>query len=67
MNEDKKTAVEIPEAIQAQAGKLIEQACQLFSNHFRQLADDLAAFGKTRQDAQRRIDRGARRTDGHIV
>lgn len=69
MSEEQKerAPLDIPAEAEEQAKKLIGDAFNLFAEHARNVADDLAAFNRRRQEVRGRIERGARRTSGRIV
>jgi hypothetical protein len=67
-NAEERTVAEvIPKELQERARQIVNEAFQLLADQTRRLAEDVSEFDEHRKDVKRRIDRGARRTDGRIV
>jgi len=58
---------DIPENLREEAAKTIKQAFQLFSDHNKRMAEDLAAFNQKQAEIKERLKSGANRTSGRIV
>jgi len=60
-------AVEVPEAVQEEARRIVSGAFRLFAGHTQRMTDDLAEFNQKRRKVTESISSGARRTSGRIV
>jgi hypothetical protein len=63
----KPSVLDIPETLQEDAKNLIKNAFQLFSQHTKDMSDELNEFNRRREETRRRIHDGAKRTSGRIV
>ena len=64
---EKLVQIDLSEDSIKKAKEMIDAAFRLFSDHAQNMADELAAFNRRRQEVRDRIERGARRTSSRIV
>ncbi len=69
MNNEKKSNIlnNLPEETNEETKALIKNAFRLFSDQIKQITEDVTEFNEKRKVVKERIQRGARRTSGHIV
>jgi len=66
--EDKQNqALTISEETREKARAVIEEAFRSLPEHIKRIVDDSVEFDKQRQDMNRRMQSGARRTRGRII